>query len=387
MTFGTLALLAAAGLLGPLIASLHRLAPPAVVGEIAAGVVVGHTGLGWLNTDDASLKLLSQVGFALLMFIVGTHLPLRDARLRSAIGRAAFAALLTAALAIGAGFVLAPHLQLDRPLVLAVLIAASSAAIALPVLQGLGSAKSTVVTAWITILDVVTVLAIPLVTPSGRITRVIEGGVLVIAASLLLYLAAHQFLDDRMITRIRRASVRHGWALDLRVSLLMLFAMAWVATRFGTSILIAGFAAGAVVAVLGEPRRVAQQLVGLGEGFLVPIFFVDLGAQLDLHALVRQRSAIVLGLVLLAANVVVHTVTASIFRLRIGAGLLACAQLGVPSAIVAIGLQTKLLTPAGGAAVMGAVLASIAVCTVGAAVLGHHQQLTDHAAPNGATAT
>ncbi len=387
MTFGTLALLVAAGLIGPFVASIHRLAPPAVVGEIVAGLVIGRSGFGWLHTDDEALRLLSQVGFAMLMFIVGTHLPLRDPTLRPAIGRALAASAVTAALAIGAGFALAPHLAVHRPLVLAVLIAATSAAVALPVLRSVGPAfaNTVVVIGWVTILDIVAVLAIPLVTPSGRLVRILLGGTLVAAMATTMFLVGRRVLDDRAVTVVRKASVSHGWALDLRISLLMLFVMAWIATRFGTSILIAGFAAGAVVALLGEPRRVAQQLVGIGEGFLVPIFFVDLGAQLDLHALIREPRAIILGVVLLAANIVVHVATARVFRLPIGAGLLAAAQLGVPSAVVAIGLQTALLTAAQGAAIMGSVLGSIAACTVGAALLGHHAPVTDHAAPNPAT--
>jgi len=82
-----------------------------------------------------------------------------------------------------------------------------------------------------------------------------------------------------------------GRGLDLRVSLLLLFTLAWLATRFGASVLFAGLAAGVVVALLGEPRRVAQQLVGIGEGFLIPLFFVHLGTQLDAGADHRRQRA------------------------------------------------------------------------------------------------
>jgi len=46
MSLGTLALVVAAGLLGPTLASVRRVGPPVVVGQILAGVVIGQGGLG-----------------------------------------------------------------------------------------------------------------------------------------------------------------------------------------------------------------------------------------------------------------------------------------------------------------------------------------------------
>jgi len=52
MSYGTLALIVAVGLLGPLVALLPtRVAPPVVIGEIVAGVILGRTGT---RTIDAS---------------------------------------------------------------------------------------------------------------------------------------------------------------------------------------------------------------------------------------------------------------------------------------------------------------------------------------------
>lgn len=123
--------------------------------------------------------------------------------------------------------------------------------------------------------------------------------------------------------------------------------------------LISGFAAGAVVALLGEPRRVAQQLIGLGKGFFMPIFFVALGARLDLGALVHAPRTLTLAAAVFGGSVVTHVVAARIWRLPLGAGLLSTAQLGVPSAIVSIGLVSHSLSAAQGSAIMAAVLASL----------------------------
>ena len=73
---------------GPLLASLPRFRMPVVIGELVAGMVVGRTGFGIVDHTDPTFTLLANIGFALVMFVVGTHVPVRDKTLRSAIPKA-----------------------------------------------------------------------------------------------------------------------------------------------------------------------------------------------------------------------------------------------------------------------------------------------------------
>jgi Kef-type K+ transport system membrane component KefB len=371
VTFATLALIAVAGLAGPLLAAVPRLRAPIVVGQIAAGVLIGRTGLGLIDPDEPTVAFLSDVGFAMLMFVVGTHLPLRDAAMRRSLRPAALATALTLALAVPAGFLLT-SVGPDRPLVLAALVATSSAAVALPILQGLGSgvADAAFATAWITLADVVTVLAVPLVLATGALGRVLAGAGLVLLAGAAVFLVwRHLRRTDRMKT-VRKLSKNRGWALDLRVGLAVLFGLAALATAFGTSILVAGFTAGVVLAATGEPRRLAQQLVGVAEGFLVPLFFVVLGARLQFGAMFASWRALLLFAGLVVAAAVVHVVVALVLRRPAAVGLLGTAALGVPSAVVSIGLAQGVLDAGEGAAVISAVLVTIAISAAGGALIG-----------------
>ncbi len=384
MDFRVLALVMAAGLVGPLLSSVHRLAPPVVVGEIAAGIALGHSGLGWVNPNEPFLNGLATLGFALLMFIVGTHLPVRDAKLRTALTVGIGVTATTGVLAAATGVALARVVGLDRPALLAVLLATSSGAAALPIIDELGRHDHVGLTAtvWIGFADVMTVLALPLVLATGQLGRVMLGGVLVIGSAAALYFAARQMRGRAVVGRLRALSRERGWGLDLRASLLALVVCGWIATRFGASVLIAGFAIGVVVALLGEPTRVAQQLVGLGEGFAIPVFFVHLGLELDVRALVHSPKAVLLAASLAAAAVAVHLVAAALWKLPIGFGLLASAQLGVPAAVVSIGLATRQLDAAQGAAVMAAAVATLGACAVGATLLGHRGHINDASAPH-----
>lgn len=383
MSFGVLALVVAAGLVGPLLAALHRVGPPVIVGEIAAGVAIGKSGFGWVDPGDTLLTGLAAIGFALVMFIVGTHLPVRDRHLRSALALGAAVAATVGVLAVLAGELLGDVVGLNRPAVLAVLLATSSGAVAIPLLQSAEASDRTILvtTAWIAIADVATVNALPVILATGPLWRVVLGGVLVVLAGAVLLVLATEARGRRWVQRLRTLSQERGWGLDLRVSLLALFTCAWLANRFGTSILIAGFAVGGVVAFLGEPRRVALQLVGIGEGFAIPLFFVHLGAQIDVGALLSTRRALALAGVLAAVAIVIHAAAALAWRLPLAMGLIASAQLGVPAAVVSIGLATNQLTAAQGAAVMAAAVISLAACAAGDALRGLARPLTDVSAP------
>jgi Kef-type K+ transport system membrane component KefB len=368
MTFGTLALIVAVGLLGPLLTlTPARYAPPIVVGEIAAGVAIGRTGTRTLDSTQPTLAFLAAIGFALLMFIVGTHIPIRDPRLRMAGKRGLVAALVTVAIAALISPLMSAATGLHDTALLTVLVAATSAAIVLPIVQSQPQTDSLLVTlTWVTLLDVATVIAVPLVLATDGVARSVAGISLVIAGAVGVALVAEQARGTRWIATLRRRSRHEGWALDLRVSLLVLFTLAWVAERFETSILIAGFAAGVMITTLGEPRRVADQLIGIGEGFFIPLFFVTLGARLDMRALVQSASNVRLFVLLTVAAVAVPVVAARIVRLRTPYGMLAAAKMGVPAAVTTIGLSTGALHPGQGAAIVGSAAVSVLVAAAGA---------------------
>ncbi len=382
-TFGSLALMVTAGLVGPVLASPRRFGLPVVFGEIAAGVAIGTSGLRWVDPSDPLLTGLAAIGFALLMFIVGTHVPVRDRRLRSALGSGAAVAGTVGLLAVGAAVLVSSSVGLDRPAILAVILATSSGAVALPVLQELDERDraALVTTVWIAVADVATVLALPLVLATGSIVRVLTGGLLVVLAAAFMFVAAKAARSSAPVCRLREMSHKREWGLDLRISLLALFACAWLANRFGTSILIAGFAVGLVVALLGEPQRVAQQLVGIGEGFAIPLYFVYLGTQIDLGALFASPRALILGATLSGLAVAIHIIAGAVWRLPLPMGLMASAQLGVPASVVSIGLATNQLTAAQGTAVMASLLVTLAICALGAAVFGQREPVTGAGAP------
>jgi Kef-type K+ transport system membrane component KefB len=383
VSFGTLVVIVLAGLGGPLLGIVRHRFVPVVIGEILAGILVGPSVLDAVHPASATITFLGEIGFAMLMLTVGMHLPLREKRLTAALRSGGVLAAIVCALAVPAGLLAASIAGTGHTAIYVVLLASGSAAVLLPALEETGITGPDVMTvmAQVTIADLITILSVPIVLQPGRVTHAALGGVLVAAAVLALLGLARALAARGWVHRLRALSKERHWALDLRLSLLVLFLLAWIAQKGGTSILIAGFGAGLMVAVIGGPKRLSTQMRGVAEGFFIPLYFVVLGAQLDLGGLVGDPSMLALAGALAALNVVIHVLAAVVVRRPVVGGLVASAQLGVPAAIATLGLADGVLSRTIATAIVASALASLLVCTLGVERLVARQVSTSNRAP------
>lgn len=369
MDLGLIALICLVALLGPALSLLTHGAIPAVVGELLAGVLLGKTALGIIDPEKADLALLYSLGFATLMFAVGMQVPLHDERLRPALRRGATAVVIAVPLALAAGF--ATHLVGGGPaLVYAVVLVSSSAAVALPIIEEAGLQGAPILTAmaWIAIADVLATLAIPLTIAPSRTGRAALGVLIVAALVVLVFAAANRLRQLDAVQSMRREGKRRQWAIDLRFAIVVLVGLAFVAQEVGASILVAGFGTGLVVGAIGGPKRLSREVLGLGQGFLIPLFFVLLGAKLNLRELGSDHAAL-LAVLLAAGTVVVHVLVSVAIRTPRGVGLLASAQMGVPAAVIALGLPDHTLNQGQASAIFCAALVTIVASAAGSAIL------------------
>jgi len=373
MSFGILVLIVLAGLGGPLLGVVGRRFIPVVAGEILGGVIVGPAVLGAVDPTNGTISTLGEIGFAMLMLSVGMHLPLRDRRLASCARDGGLLAVIVCVLALPAGMLAASIAGTGHAAVYAVVLASGSAAVLLPAFEetGLAGVEAMTVMAQVTIADIITILSVPIVLQPSRAGHAALGGLLVAAAAVVIYAATRLLTGREWVHDVRQRSKQRFWALDLRLSLLVLFVLAWVAQKGGTSILVAGFGAGLIVALIGGPKRLSTQMRGIGEGFFIPLYFVVLGARLDLAGLVRDPAMLALACALTVLNVVIHLLATLLLRRSAAAALAATAQLGVPAAVASLGLSEHLLSPVVATAIVASALVSLGVCTVGVERLAH----------------
>ncbi|RJO76917.1 cation:proton antiporter [Nocardia panacis] len=373
MTFSTLALVIALGLFGPILALRVRWHLPVILGELVAGIVFGATGFGVLHYSDPIFVFLADMGFAVVMFVAGTHVPVRDSAVRSALDSGALRAVLVGVLAAAGGFGIARWFDTGHGAIYAVLMASSSAALVLPIIDALPlKGKDSVapqgkpvlaLTAQVAIADTACVVALPLVIDPANAGRAALGALAVAGCAVALYFLLRRLEESGTRRRIHKVSEDRSFALELRGSLAILFALCAVATQTHVSIMLAGFAAGLAVAAVGEPRRVAKQLFAINDGFLGPLFFVWLGSRLNLRDFGTHPRLILLGLALGLGGVLVHLATRLIGQ-PFAFGALAAAQIGVPVAAVTVGTQLHILVPGEAAALMLGALCTIAVAAL-----------------------
>ena len=364
MTFTTLALIVAVGLLGPLLAARESWRIPSVVGELLAGVLIGKTALSWIDPEDATLSFLADTGFGLTMLVIGSQVPIRDREVRAVLGRGFLGAIAVGIVGAGLGTLISLWFGTGHAALYAVLLSSSSAALVLPSLQSL-DVKSPQLVAQIAIADIVCIAALPLVIVPSR-ALIAAGGAVAIGAFAVALTIAIRFAGRRGWTRrLHRVSQSRDFALEMRISVLILCLLAAVAQATHVSVMLAGFALGLVLATIGQPRRLARQLFGVTEGFLGPLFYVWLGASIDLRDLVEHPDKILLGAVLAAGAVAAHLVsrTAGLPWLQ---AIASSGQLGIPLAAVALGVETSSLAAGEGAGILFGALITVAVATFAA---------------------
>ncbi|ART67728.1 sodium:proton antiporter [Mycobacterium dioxanotrophicus] len=367
--FGTLALIVVIGLIGPALAAVPRLRIPVVIGELGAGIIFGRTGFGIIDHADPTFSLLANIGFALVMFVVGTHVPVRDTALHSAIPKALARAVLVGAVAAVLGVVLSRSFGTGHALMYAVLMASSSAALALPVIDALRLRGPQVlsVTAQIAIADAASIVLLPLVIDIQRAPRAALGALAIAGCAVVLFLLLRAGDRAGYRKRLHHYSEDHQFALELRISLILLFTLAAVAIATHVSIMLAGFALGLVISAIGEPRRLARQLFGITDGFFGPLFFVWLGASLQVRELGQNPALIVLGAGLGFGAVLAHA-AGRLTGQPLPLAVFSAAQLGVPVAAATLGTEQHLLKPGEGSAMMLGALITIATTSVAGAL-------------------
>ena len=85
--------------------------------------------------------------------------------------------------------------------------------------------------------------------------------------------------------------------LPVRISVLLVILLVYLAEELSLDVLLGAFAAGVVVRLFikGEDSEpITSKLEAIGFGFLIPIFFIDSGIKFDLHALIHMPKVLLL---------------------------------------------------------------------------------------------
>ena len=236
--------------------------------------------------------------------------------------------------------------------------------------------------AWITIADVLATLAVPLAIRPSHAAHAALGALIVAAAVAAVFLVAHRLRGSREIQRIRKEGKRRGWAIDLRVALIILVALAYLAREDRSEP-----ARGRVrrpgswwprsADPSGSPRRCS----GSARASWCRCSSCCWGPSSTCGQLTSSGRTVLLAVMLALLTIAVHLLVSVVIRAPRAVGLLATAQVGVPAAVISLGLADHTLTQGQASAIFCAALASIGACAAGAAIL--RRSGGDHAGGDG----
>ncbi|HET7457634.1 MAG TPA: cation:proton antiporter [Gemmatimonadaceae bacterium] len=283
----------------------QRFGQPAVLGELIAGVLLGGSVLGLLDPGDPVIASFSELGVIVLLFEIGLNTDLRSL---ARVGPAALiVALVGVALpfALGYGGALALGVATLPALVCGAALTATSIGISARVLGDLGrleTPEGQVVLGAAVLDDVVGLVILAVVSGVVAGGGVSAGGVARIAGVALGFIALAIVGGSMTVPPLFRAveRVRTSGTLGL-VALAFAFALAALAARAGSAMIVGAFAAGLVLHPTPQRDEIERATTSVGH-FFVPIFFAAVGAAVDLHALADSR-ALLVGGVLIAVGV------------------------------------------------------------------------------------
>ena len=347
-----------------------RLIVPVVVLEIAFGILIGPDVLGIAQPDEF-IEFFSSLGLGMLFFFAGYEIDferIRGAPLKLAL--VGWVISLAIAYAVG-GLLAAAGIALSL-LFTGSAIATTAIGTLIPILGDAGEIKTRFGT------YLLAAGAIGEFGPIILITLFFSAGNPISSALLLLLFVAVAVLAAMLAVR----GVGRGWdaftrsmetsaQLPVRAAVVLVFALATLATDLGLDLLLGGFVAGIITRTALGGREVPvleSKLSAVGYGFLIPFFFVASGVAFELDALVSNPDEFFKVPLFLAAFLLVRGVPALLLyrraldaRDRLALAFFSSTQLPLVVAITTIAIDNGEMRATTAASLVGAAVLSTAI--------------------------
>ncbi len=369
----TLVLIAAAAVVAPLIAELiQRVVPiPEVVIEILLGILLGPYVLA-LAHPSSVVSAFSDFGLTYLMFLAGTELDLTTMR-RGHLGRAALAWMASLILGLGVGVVLVATGSVLDSVVVGMCLTTTALGTLLPILRDNGVLETSFGPVILAVgatgeFGPIVAVAILLTNRDPALTFLLLAVFVVVAVTAAaLALRVH---PPTWVALLRK-HVESSAQLPIRVSVLLVTVLVYLALELSLDVLLGAFAAGVVVRLFieGDDReRIVSKLEAIGFGFLIPIFFIESGIKFDLSALIHKPRVLLLVPIFTVLFLVTRGLpTYVFFRNTIGKGqakgLAIMSATGLPLIVVitTLGVQAHRMKPQNAAALVTAGMLSVLI--------------------------
>jgi len=288
---------------------------PYVVGLILAGIVIGPFGLNLIEIDP-TIDFLGSIGLVFLMFMAGMQI--KFSSFKKTIGGAVKFSALNGIIPFVAGFGIATYFGYDfvGAFLLGINFVSSSIAVIIPLMESLGLMKTKLgklIVSGAVLEDILSLLLfsffLQVLIPTTEIPLYLYYIIIFISlyALRLLIPKAREFF-------VKLHGKTNAFEEELRFIFVALIGTVVLFDLLGMHPIIAGFFAGLVLSDTVKNEMLLKKIHALSYGLFIPIFFIVIGAQMDVGVLFNGG-----GAMLLIASVVLISVIAKFCSGWVGA--------------------------------------------------------------------
>ncbi|MGG4167228.1 monovalent cation:proton antiporter family protein [Rossellomorea vietnamensis] len=337
---------------------------PVVIAEIIMGLVIGKSGFN-LVQQDMWLETLSTLGFIFLMFLSGLEIDFtafsggkkkkevlpsgkeEPNRLKLAI--IIFIGIFFVSLGLSYLFVLFG--LIDNAFLMTLIISTISLGVVVPTLKEAHITKSAIgqiILLVAVIADLVTMILLAVfVSLYGEGHGNMWLLLILFGVGLLLYFLAKRLKNNPFIKSLSTGTVQIG----TRAVFTLIMLLVAVSETVGAENILGAFLAGVLVSLLAPNQEMVHKLDSFGYGFLIPIFFVMIGVELDLGSLLSDKKMLLLIPLLVLAFLISKIIPVYLLRYwydtktTIASAFLLTSTLSLVIAAAKIAERIEIITP------------------------------------------
>lgn len=351
---------------------------PVVVAEIIMGLIIGKSGFDIVH-PDVWLETLSSLGFIFLMFLSGLEIDFsafagKKKKEKLSSGKASPNAFFIALLIFIAVFALSLLLSyifvwtgfIDNAFLMTLIISTISLGVVVPTLKDAQIMKSNIgqtILLVAVIADLVTMILLAVfvsIYDPGHGNKWLL--LILFGVGLLLYFLGKYFRHQSFLETMSKGTIQIG----TRAVFALIIILVALSETLGAENILGAFLAGVLVSLLSPNPDMIHKLDSFGYGFLIPIFFVMVGVELDIWSLFKEPKVLLLIPLLFISLLVSKIAPAFVLKIWydtktvLAAGFILTSTLSLVIAAATIGERMGLIdTQMSGALILVAVLTSV----------------------------
>ncbi|MCU5746000.1 monovalent cation:proton antiporter family protein [Staphylococcus sp. SQ8-PEA] len=315
MEFVSLVVVVLAAFLTPIIINrLNLNFIPIVIAEVLMGIILGHSFLNIVE-KDAMLKILSTLGFIFLMFLSGLEIDFKafkkdtrtsgkeksDSKSPGHLRLATTVFALIMVVSIVFAYLFKWFGLIDDVLLMVIIISTISLGVVVPTLKEMNIMRTTIGQFILLVAVLADLSTMILLTAYGALNA--KSGaplwltLVLVVVAIVFYLLGVKLKKVTYLRKLMDGTTQIG----IRAVFALILFLVALAEGVGAENILGAFLAGVVVSLLGPDQDMIEKLDSFGYGFFIPIFFIMVGVDLNIPALIKEPSMLIIIPILIIA--------------------------------------------------------------------------------------